>query len=567
MKVHECDVLVVGSGAGGLSTAVAAAHRGLDVLVVEKEPVFGGTTARSGGWMWIPGNAPARRAGVGDNVAKARQYLEIETGDHFDARRVDTFLEAGPKAVDFFESRTALKFDLGPTFADYHPDNPGGMPGGRSIVAQPFDARALGAELRRLRPPLQEITVLGMMIGSGKELQHFFNVTRSPVSMLYVGKLFIRFALDMTFHGRPMRLLNGNALIGRLAKSCFDRGVPIWTSAPVRRLITRDTGRVTGAIVDTPTGQVEVRTRKGVVLAAGGFPQDPVRRKELMPHAPSGYEHVSPAPPGNTGDGLRMGETVGATVDTSLPHAAAWVPISRPMKPDGTLGTFPHFVDRSKPGVIAITRSGRRFVNEANSYHDFCQAMVRRCAEEESDLAAWFIADHKTFRKYGLGFAKPSPVPYKHLIKQGYLLQGKTLTDLADQIGADGAELERTVARFNEAARRGEDPEFHKGSTSYNRSLGDPNVKPNPCVAPIERGPFYAVRLYVGDLGTFAGLKTDENAQVLAENGAPLGGLYAVGNDAASIMGGNYPGGGITLGPALTFGYVAARHMSGANEA
>lgn len=194
------------------------------------------------------------------------------------------------------------------------------------------------------------------------------------------------------------------------------------------------------------------------------------------------------------------------------------------MKPDGTLGTFPHFVDRSKPGVIAITRSGRRFVNEANSYHDFCQAMVRRCAEEESDLAAWFIADHKTFRKYGLGFAKPSPVPYKHLIKQGYLLQGKTLTDLADQIGADGAELERTVARFNEAARRGEDPEFHKGSTSYNRSLGDPNVKPNPCVAPIERGPFYAVRLYVGDLGTFAGLKTDENAQVLAENGAPLGG-------------------------------------------
>lgn len=563
----ECDLIVVGSGAAGLATAIVARKRGLDVVVLEKEPVFGGTTARSGGWMWIPGNAPARRAGVGDNVAKARQYLEIETGDHFDARRVDTFLEAGPKAVDFFESRTALKFDLGPTFADYHPDNPGGMPGGRSIVAQPFDARALGAELRRLRPPLQEITVLGMMIGSGKELQHFFNVTRSPVSMLYVGKLFIRFALDMTFHGRPMRLLNGNALIGRLAKSCFDRGVPIWTSAPVRRLITRDTGGVTGAIVDTPTGQVEVRTRKGVVLAAGGFPQDPVRRKELMPHAPSGYEHVSPAPPGNTGDGLRMGETVGATVDTSLPHAAAWVPISRPMKPDGTLGTFPHFVDRSKPGVIAITRSGRRFVNEANSYHDFCQAMVRRCAEEESDLAAWFIADHKTFRKYGLGFAKPSPVPYKHLIKQGYLLQGKTLTDLADQIGADGAELERTVARFNEAARRGEDPEFHKGSTSYNRSLGDPNVKPNPCVAPIERGPFYAVRLYVGDLGTFAGLKTDENAQVLAENGAPLGGLYAVGNDAASIMGGNYPGGGITLGPALTFGYVAARHMSGANEA
>lgn len=569
MRREEVDVLVVGSGAGGLASAVAAAHRGLKVIVAEKEAVFGGTTARSGGWSWIPNNGPAKRAGIQDSVEKARTYLKHETGDHYDSAKIEAFLEAGPKAVEFFETKTSLQFDLGPTFADYHPTAPGGMDAGRSIVARPFDGRELGKEIKRLRPPLREITVLGMMIGSGKELLHFFNVTKSPISALFVTGLVAKFARDMVFHGRAMRLMNGNALVARLAKSCFDKNVPIWTSSPVKKLLRDDDGPVRGAIIYRPDGPVEVIARKGVVLAAGGFPQDPVRRKELMPHAPTGYEHVSPAPPGNTGDGLRLGESIGATLKTDYPNNAAWVPISRPPMGNGLLGTFPHFVDRSKPGVIAITRSGKRFVNEAQSYHDFCQAMMKRCAEEdgpEAEAAAWFIADHRTFRKYGLGFAKPSPVPYKHLIKAGYLIQGKTLTDLARQIGADGAQLERTVAEFNKHAVKGEDPEFGKGSTAYNRSLGDPQHKPNPCVAPVKKGPFYAVRLHVGDLGTYAGLRTNEYSQVLNGNGKPIQGLYSAGNDAASIMGGNYPGGGITLGPALTFGYIAARHMSGANS-
>ncbi|MFN6976543.1 MAG: FAD-dependent oxidoreductase [Gemmobacter sp.] len=569
MREIETDVLVVGSGAGGLATAVAAAHRRLDVIVAEKEPVFGGTTARSGGWMWIPMSGPAIRAGVKDSREAARTYLMHETGPHFDAERIDAFLDAGPRAVAFFESETALEFDLGPTFADYHPDAPGGVDGGRSIVARPFDGRALGPEIRRLRPPLSEITVLGMMIGSGKELLHFFNVTRSPISAFFVGRLFLTFLRDMALYGRPMRLTNGNALVGRLAKSAFDMGVKLWTDAPVRRLIRDDAGRVTGAIVHARDGEVRVTARRGVVLAAGGFPQDAVRRRDLLPHAPSGHEHVSPAPPGNTGDGLRLGEGAGAAVDTSLPHAAALVPISRPRRRDGTLGTFPHFVDRSKPGIIAVTRSGRRFVNEAQSYHDFCQAMIARCREEggpDADIAAWFIADHRAFRKYGLGFAKPAPVPYGRLIRDGYLIRGRTVADLARQIGADPAALEATVAAFNRYAAGGEDPEFGKGSTSYNRSLGDPDHRPNPCVAPLATAPFYAVRLYVGDLGTFAGLRSNGNAQVLDEAGRAIPGLYAAGNDAASIMGGNYPGGGITLGPALTFGWIAARHMAGGND-
>lgn len=566
IQEHTCDVLVVGSGAAGLATAVAAAHRRQKVIVVEKDRLYGGTTARSGGWMWIPCNGPARRAGVEDSPEKARTYLEHEAGAHFDPARVDAFLKAGPEAVEFFETKTALQFELGPTFADYHPDAPGGMPGGRSIVAAPFDGRQLGKEIARLRPPLKEITLLGMMIGSGKELLHFFNVTRSVVSAAYVARLLAKFGWDMAAHRRPMRLVNGNALAGRLAKSCFDKGVPIWTSSPVRELLRDDAGRVIGALVDTPTGLARVLAGKGVVLAAGGFPQDVLRRKKLFPHAPTGNEHASPAPPGNTGDGLRLGEAIGASVDESLPHAAAWVPVSRVPWPDGSTGVFPHFVDRAKPGVIAVTRSGKRFVNEANSYHDFCQGMVKSCAEAgETDICAFLIADHKTIRRYGLGFAKPGPLPVDKYVKSGYLARGATPAELARQVGIDPAQFEKTLAEFNANARHGEDPLFHKGSTSYNRSLGDPERTPNPCVAPVEKGPFYALKVIIGDLGTFAGLRTDENARVKDEDGRPITGLYAVGNDAASIMGGNYPGGGITLGPAITFGYIAARHMAGDN--
>lgn len=562
-QTYQCDVLVVGSGAGGLSCAVAAAHKGLKVLVVEKEHVFGGTTARSGGWLWVPNNAPAKRAGVQDSVDKARSYLQHEAGEHFDAARVDAYLDAGPKAVDFFEQKTRLQFDLGPAFADYHPTAPGGMDGGRSIVARPFDGRELGDEIKRLRKPLAEITFLGMMIGTGKELLHFFNVTRSAVSALFVVGLLFKYLRDLAFHGRSMRLMNGNALVARLARSCFDQGVSLWTRAPVSHLRKDSSGRIVGATVHTANGDVQVQASRGVVLAAGGFPQDPVRRRDMFDHAPSGYEHTSPAPPGNTGDGLRLGESAGGSVDQSLPNAAAWVPVSRPTMFDGSRGVFPHFVDRSKPGVIAVTRSGRRFCNEANSYHDFGQSMVARCTQEGTEICAFFVVDHKTLRKYGLGYVKPAPVPLSRHLKSGYLHKGETLAALALDFGADPAALEQTVSEFNRHAVNGEDPQFGRGSNAYNRSLGDPEHQPNPCVAPIIQGPFYAVKLVMGDLGTFAGLRCNQHAQVLAGSSqTPVPGLYACGNDAASIMGGNYPGGGITLGPAVTFGYIAATHLA-----
>ncbi len=561
---HECDVLVVGTGAGGLSAAVTAASLGLDVLLVEKERYYGGTTARSGGWLWIPCSPVAQREGVQDSPEAARRYLQHETGNHFDGARVDAFLDAGPKMVDFMERETEVRFVLGPAFADYHPLAPGGSDGGRSICAAPFDARALGAEKDRLRPPLAEITFMGMMIGTGKELMHFFNVTRSVKSAAVVAGLLARFGRDRVRHGRAMRLTNGNALVGRLAKSAFDRGVPLWTEAPVTELLMEG-GRVTGAVVQRDGAPVRVVARRGVVLAAGGFPNDVARRQAMFRHAPTGTEHWSPAPPGNTGDGLRLGEAAGATVEDRYPNAAAWVPVSLVPRADGTSGPFPHFVDRSKPGVIAVVRSGARFVNESDSYHDFIQAMVAATPEQEH--CAWFVCDHPTLRRYGLGFAKPFPLPLRPYLRSGYLIRGRTLQELAAQAGIDPEGLARTVAAYNGPAARGEDPAFYRGSTAYNRSLGDPSVTPNPCVAPVATGPFYAVKVVPGDLGTFAGLRGDAQARVLDRAGRPIPGLYAAGNDLASIMGGNYPGGGITLGPAMTFGWIAAHHMAGPEAA
>lgn len=565
LKNHDCDLLVIGSGAGGMAAAVTAKLHGLDVLIVEKEAVYGGTTARSGGWLWIPANPLAAREGISDSTAAARTYLQHEAGNHFDAERVDAFLANGPRMVDFFEKSTSVKFVLGPQFSDYHPDAPGALPGGRSICAAPFDGRELGTAIKTLRPPLREITFVGMMIGSGKELLHFFNVTRSVVSAAYVGKLLVKYGRDLLTHGRAMRLTNGNALAGRLAKSAFDLGIPLWLEAPARELL-HEGDRVSGAIIGTKDGPVRVTAKRGVVLATGGFPHDIERRRRLYPHAPTGTEHWSPAAESNTGDGIRLAQPLGASTADELPNAAAWVPVSRVPRSDGTIGPFPHFVDRAKPGVIAVTRTGRRFVNEGNCYHDFCQALVKAHKGLSGEICAWLVCDHPTLRRYGLGHVKPFPVPIAHQLKNGYLKRGRTLAELAAACGIDPAAFEQTVAAFNSHARNGEDPEFGKGSTTYNRYLGDPTVTPNPCVAPVQTGPFYAVQLVIGDLGSFAGLKADADARVLDAAGRPIPGLYAAGNDMASIMGGNYPGGGITLGPAMTFGYIAARHAAGAGD-
>jgi succinate dehydrogenase/fumarate reductase flavoprotein subunit len=543
-----------------MAAAVTAASQGLEVLVVEKEPRYGGTTARSGGWLWIPGTRLAVEQGIREPPGAAKAYLKHETTTHFDEKRVDAFLEHGPKAIEFFTKNTCVQFDMPAVFPDYHAEAPGGQPGGRSMVTRPFDGRELGERIKQLAPPLPELTVFGMMLGSGPEIRHFMRAFKSPTSFVYVAKRLSRHFLDVIAHGRGMTLTNGNALAGRLAKAAMDLNIPVWLSSPVKQLVTEHDG-VAGAVVEREGVRVTVKVRRGVVLACGGFPHDIERRKQLFRHAPTGKEHYSPSPQANTGDGLRLAEAVGGRVDPTIPHAAAWVPASVTTRPDGSKGVMPHFIDRAKPGVIAVTPKGKRFTNEANSYHDFVPAMVKACAGEP-EISAWLLCDHKALRNYGLGCVAPAPLPIRRHLRSGYLKRGATVAELAKQIGIAGDALEASIAQFNASAKSGEDPAFGKGSQAYNRYQGDALVQPNPCVAPLEHAPYYAIKLVVGDIGTFAGLITDENSQVLDAAGKPIRGLYAVGNDAASVMGGNYPGAGITLGPALTFGYVAAMHLA-----
>ncbi|MGY4365118.1 succinate dehydrogenase/fumarate reductase flavoprotein subunit [Bradyrhizobium sp. LB1.3] len=334
----------------------------------------------------------------------------------------------------------------------------------------------------------------------------------------------------------------------------------MWLSSPVREL-TVENGTVIGAIVTREGRDVRIRARQGVVLACGGFPHDVERRKKMFPHAPTGNEHFSPGPTGNTGDGLRLAESAGGRVEDRLPNAAAWVPVSVTKRKDGSNGVMPHFIDRAKPGVIAVMRDGKRFANEGNSYHDFVQAMVK-AAKPGEEIAAYLVCDHPTLRKYGLGCVPPFPMPTGHHLNTGYLLRSETLEALAAKAGIDATAFTETVKQFNATAPLGHDAAFGKGSKAYNRYQGDALHGPNPCVAPIENGPFYAIKMVVGDLGTYAGIVTDENARALDAEGRVIPGLYAAGNDMASIMGGNYPGAGITLGPALTFGYIAGRHLA-----
>ncbi|NML31124.1 FAD-dependent oxidoreductase [Paraburkholderia antibiotica] len=558
-----CDVLVIGSGAGGLSTAITARKHGLDVIVIEKEPLFGGTTAFSGGVLWIPGNHHAKNNGVRDTREAALTYMRNEAGAFFDAAAVDAFLDTGPEMLDFFERETTVKF-VSTLYPDYHPNVGGGVDVGRSVVAAPFDARALGKDIARLRPPLKTITFIGMMFNSSNaDLKHFFNATRSLKSALYVAKRLASHLKDLALYRRGVQITSGNALAARLAKSVLDLGIPIYTNTAARELSVVGS-RVSGALVDGPNGDMRIVARRGVVLACGGFSHDVARIARAYPHVQRGGEHVSPVPRGNTGDGVGMAERLGARVAIRYPQPAAWMPVSRVPMRDGSVGVFPHLVDRYKPGVIGVTRAGKRFTNEANSYHDVGAAMIDACANER-ETAMWLICDHATIRKYGLGYAKPAPVPLGPLLRNGYLSKGNTLAELARHAGLDGAALETTVKRYNADAAHGEDREFGRGTTSFNRYLADPEHKPNPCVAPIGDGPYYALKVEMGDLGTFDGISTKVTGEVLDDAGTPIDGLYAVGNDRASVMGGNYPGAGITLGPIMTFGYITGRHLAGVN--
>jgi len=548
----------------GLAAAITAANQGLHVVLAEKAEKFGGITARSGGWLWIPNSSLARNQSVQDDPDAVRTYISSECGERFDRGKLDVYLARAPEALDYFLKNTALELDLAPAYPDYHAEAVGASLGGRAMSTRPFSGLELGKDIERLAPPLPELMVFGMMLGSGKEIWHFLRAFKSFESFCVVVGRLASTAADVVRYGRSMRLTNGNALVARLLKSARDKNVALWHSAPLHRLVVED-ARVVGAVVEREGVATTVRARRGVVLACGGFSHDIERRKALFVHAPTGREHFSPTSNTNTGDGQRMAVAVGAKFDADLAQPAAWVPTSVVRRKDGSTGIMPHFIDRAKPGVIAVSPKGRRFVNEANSYHDFVQAMISEC-RGEPETYAWLVGDHLALRTYGLGCAAAFPMPLSPHLKSGYLKRGRTLAELAQAIGVDRTVLQSEVARFNADAKVGSDTAFGKGSAIYNRFMGDPRHRPNPCLRALTKPPFYAVKLLPGDVGTFAGLETNEHGQVLDEAGAAIPGLYSAGNDAASIFRGTYPGPGITLGPALTFGYLAGLHLSGRNN-
>ena len=561
------DVLVIGSGAGGLATAVTAAYHGLSVLVIEKADVCGGATSFSGGWAWTPGNSLAKADGVDEDTETFRTYLRNAIGEDYDEARVDAFLEAVPHMVDFFQYRTSLQFTPGTAIKDIYGDLPGAGTGHRSVGPAPYDAREVRPELRKkMRHQLYATSFLGMGIMAGDDLKKFLSASQGAVTGLaHATKRVTRHFADLAFHQRNMQLVNGTALTARLMKSADDLGVEFRVATSAEKLLTDATGAVTGAEVVSGTNRYTVTANAGVVLATGGFPQNVRLRAELFPNTPTGQEHWTLTPPEASGSGLDMALEVGAKFNTDVASPAAWCPVSLIKYPNGTTGTFPHIMDRAKPGSIGVLANGKRFVNEANGYYDYVAAMFDNTADGE-EAASWQIADSRYVRKYPLGMAKPLPVPLTPYIANGYLIKANTLAELAEKCGIDADNLELTVAQFNVNARAGVDPEFGRGATAFNRSGGDPKVGPNPSLAPIEKGPFYAVKVRPGSFGTFAGIDVDSSARVLSESGETIEGLFAVGNDQVSVMGGHYPAGGINLGPALTFGYVAARELAGVSD-
>jgi succinate dehydrogenase/fumarate reductase flavoprotein subunit len=469
----------------------------------------------------------------------------------------ETFLARGPEAVEYLEANTEVRLQPVKVYPDYYPEKAGATAGGRVLEPVSFDGARLGANFARLRPPLPEFTVLGGMMVNRTDIPHLRKAGRSLRSTLRALRLVSQYALQRLRAPRGTTLHLGNALAGRLYASLLARNVEVLFATNVEQLLI-DGDAVSGVRIRNLSGARDVAAR-GVVLATGGFSHDAGLREKFFP---GGAGSVSAAAPGGSGDGLHVAMAAGADINTRVASPAYWVPASLFRRADGSQGVFPHTVtDRAKPGVIAVNASGKRFVNEALSYHEFVLAMLRD-GNDTVGRAFYLICDRHFLWTYGLGRIRPFTLRLKKFVESGELIEGPTIDALARAIGVEETALAATVKSYNAHAWQGLDPEFGRGMTIYQRHLGDADCKPNPCVAPIEQPPFYALRIYPADLGTAIGLQTDCHGRVLRNDGGVIGGLYACGNDMGSIMNGNYPGPGITLGPALAFGYIAGQHLA-----
>lgn len=555
----EVDLLVFGSGAGGMMAALVAAHEGLEVLLCEKTAHVGGTTAQSGGTLWIPANPLAADAGIADTLADAQTYLSGEAGADDPRGLRAAFLESGPQAVQFLRTATDVRLSAYGKHPDYHPDAPGATLRGRALAPVAFDGRELRRAFELVRRPREEFMALGGMMVAREEIGLFVRPWASWKAFSFTVRTVLRHLADRLGHSRGTRLLMGNALVGRFLKSLLARGVAIEVEAPLVDLIVED-GCAVGAVVGLAPESRRIRARKGIVLATGGYGASEPLRKEVMGDFYTPYALTTPA---SAGDSMSAARRVGAAVEKAMQSPALWMPASVLRGADGAVRTFPHIRERSKPGLVAVDQSGHRFTDESASYHDFCMAMFARNATVPA-IPAYLVFDRTFLRNYGMGPIRPLWQVLGPYVRAGYLMRARTVAALARAIGVPPEALEETLSRHNEAAADGVDP-FGKGSHALGRHNGDPAATPNPCLRPIIDAPFFALPVHPAILSTSAGLMTDRDGQLLTVEGAPIPGLYAVGNDMASVMRGSYPGPGTTIGPAVAFAYRAARHAARRN--
>ncbi|WP_020653337.1 FAD-dependent oxidoreductase [Massilia niastensis] len=558
---HFFDVVVIGSGAGALLTAIRAADAGMTVLVVEKAQVVGGTSATSGGGIWIPDNHDMPRVGLRDGVDAAFRYVRACARGLASDERILAYVETARDMARYLE-QLGVRYRSMPKYSDYYPDMDGALPGGRTMDPADFNAARLGLEgLAQLRPTNPGQLILGRMTMNAFEAHTI--LSRERTAKLRLMWIMLRYAIDYPWRRktrRDRRMTGGQALVGGLLAALRKRPVLLWLDTSLHSLRSEG-GRVTGVIVERDGKLVTVNARKGVMLAAGGFERNQAMREQYLPK-PTDQAWTATPPGGNTGDAIRAGSDAGGALHL-MAHTWGAPTLSVP-KEDRFRALF---VERSLPGCMVVNAAGRRFLNESCPYPEFQQAMFADQARGGGAIPAWIVFDAEFRRKYPMGPLGPGEAQPDHRLPKKWhgsvYWKSDTLAGLAAQIGVDAEGLAASAARMNGFAASGKDLDFDRGGNVFDRYYGDPAVKPNPNLAPLASAPFYAIRLYPGDIGTKGGLLTDQDARVLDGDGQPIAGLYCTGNNAASVMGPAYPGAGSTLGPAMTFGYRAVAHMAG----
>lgn len=557
------DVVVIGAGGAGLSAALVAAIEGARVLLVEHTGYVGGTTALSAGTTWVPGTHHSAKVNPTDTLADAAHYLDNAVGERSPAALRRAFLETGPEAVRYVESQSEVQYRPYAKHPDYISDLAGSTLTGRALEPVPFDGRLLGELFALIRPPIPEFTVLGGMMVDRNDINHLLGMTQSLASFRHSLKIILRHARDRLGHSRGTRLVMGNALVARLLYSLAQHDKVSLALNTAVTDIDRGADGVEAITLSQQGQQRRVQVKGGVILASGGFNRSPALRKAMLGEVDMSW---CPAAPGHTGQAQDLARGLGAHYGPSHGTNAFWAPVSLRKRADGSTAAFPHFVmDRAKPGMLTVNQAGDRFVNESTSYHLFALRMQQSLADGNTaaDVPAYLICDARALRKYGLGMVRPGGSGLGPFLADGYLTEADSIEELARKLDIDPARLQASVAKIKAYAESGVDPDFRRGETAYQQNIGDATWPGrNPNLGALSEAPFYAVRLYPGDIGASTGLAADVDARVLDGAEQPIGGLYAVGNDMHSIMGGVYTAPGITIGPGLVFGYRAAKHAA-----